>query len=164
MNRFLILGVIVLGVLTRLIPHPPNFTPILSFALLSSVYSKNNLGILIPISIMVISDFYLGTHGAMVWVYSALFIIYLIGYFFIKNISFKNILVGSVIGSLMFFIVTNFGVWLIGYPKSLAGLMQCYIAAIPFYKNTLLSSIFYSTIIHSCYIIITNKILITESK
>ena len=62
MNRFLILGVIVLGVLTRLIPHPPNFTPILSFALLSSVYSKNNLGILIPISIMVISDFYLGTH------------------------------------------------------------------------------------------------------
>ena len=78
MNRFLILGVIVLGVLTRLIPQPPNFTPILSFALLSSVYSKNNLGILIPISIMVISDFYLGTHGAMVWVYSALFIIYLI--------------------------------------------------------------------------------------
>ncbi len=164
MNRFLILGVIVLGVLTRLIPHPPNFTPILSFALLSSVYSKNNLGILIPISIMVISDFYLGTHGAMVWVYSALFIIYLIGYFFIKNISFKNILVGSVVGSLMFFIVTNFGVWLIGYPKSLAGLMQCYIAAIPFYKNTLLSSIFYSTIIHSCYIVITSKILITESK
>ena len=164
MNRFLILGIIIVGVLTRLIPHPPNFTPILSFALLSSVYSKNNLGILVPVSIMVISDFYLGTHGAMVWVYSALFIIYLIGYFFIKDISFKNILVGSVVGSLMFFIVTNFGVWLIGYPKSLAGFAQCYIAAIPFYKNTLLSSIFYSAIIHGCYIFVANKILVLESK
>ena len=164
MNRMLILVIIILGVLTRLIPHPPNFTPILSFALLSSVYSKNNLGILIPISIMVISDFYLGTHGAMVWVYSALFIIYLIGYFFIKDVSFKNILVGSVVGSLMFFIVTNFGVWLIGYPKSLAGFVQCYVAAIPFYKNTLISSIFYSAIIHACYIFVANKILVLESK
>tara|TARA_B110000263_G_C15040753_1_gene388451 strand:- start:15 stop:224 length:210 start_codon:yes stop_codon:yes gene_type:complete len=69
MNRILILGLIIIGVMTRLIPHPPNFTPILSFALLSSVYSKNNLGIFVPISIMLLSDIFLGSHGAIIWVY-----------------------------------------------------------------------------------------------
>ena len=77
MNRLLITGIIVLGIMTRLIPHPPNFTPILSFALLSSVYSKNNLGIFIPVSIMLFSDIYLGSHETIAWVYSSLFIIYL---------------------------------------------------------------------------------------
>ena len=65
MNKFLVLGIIILGILTRLIPHPPNFTPILSFALLSGVYSKNNLGIFIPISIMLLSDMFLGSHVAI---------------------------------------------------------------------------------------------------
>ena len=136
MNRFLVLGIIVIGIMTRLIPHPPNFTPILSFALLSGVYSKNNLGIFIPISIMLLSDMVLGSHGAIIWVYSSLFVIYLIGYYFIKNISFKNVLLGSVLGSLVFFILTNLGVWFIGYPKTIEGLVACYVAAIPFYKNT----------------------------
>ena len=81
MNKILILGIILLGILTRLVPHPPNFTPILSFALLSSVYSKNNLGIFIPVSIMLLSDMFIGSHGTIIWVYSSLFVIYLIGYY-----------------------------------------------------------------------------------
>ena len=163
MNRILILGLIIIGVMTRLIPHPPNFTPILSFALLSSVYSKNNLGIFVPISIMLLSDIFLGSHGAIIWVYSSLFIIYLIGFYFIKNISYKNILMGTIVGSLMFFIITNFGVWFIGYPKTLEGFIHCYTLAIPFYKNTLISSMFYSTIIHLGYYLLSNKIVVVEN-
>ena len=164
MNRILILGIIIIGVMTRLMPHPPNFTPVLSFALLSSVYSKNNLGIFIPISIMLISDIYLGSHGAIIWVYSALFVIYLFGYYFVKNISFKNILISSIASSFIFFIISNLGVWFIGYPKTIEGFIQCYVLAIPFYKNTLLSVILYSSIIHVCYVFITEKLLALDNK
>ena len=170
MNRILALALIIvctlslilIGILTRLVPHPPNFTPILSFALLSSVYTKNNFGILIPVGIMILSDYFLGYHGTIVWVYTALFIIYLVGYYFIGSVTFKKILVGSFIGSLIFFLVTNLGVWFIGYPKTIEGFVQCYVLAIPFYKNTLLSTIFYSSIIHSCYIFISNSKLLAS--
>ena len=159
MNRFLVLGIIVIGVMTRLVPHPPNFTPILSFALLSGVYSKNNLGIFIPISIMLLSDMILGSHAAVFWVYSSLFVIYIIGYYFIKNISFKNVLLGAVAGSFIFFILTNLGVWFVGYPKTVNGLITCFIAAIPFYKNTLLSAVIYTSVIHTVYILLSKNIL-----
>ena len=159
MNRFLVLGIIVIGIITRFIPHPPNFTPILSFALLSGVYSKNNLGIFIPISIMLFSDMVLGSHGAIIWVYSSLFVVYLIGYYFIKNISFKNVLLGAIAGSFIFFILTNLGVWFIGYPKNIEGLIACYVAAIPFYKNTLLSAIIYTSAIHAIYVVLSKNIL-----
>jgi hypothetical protein len=164
MNRILILGIILLGILTRLVPHPPNFTPILSFALLSSVYTKNNLGIFIPISIMLLSDMFIGSHGTIIWVYSSLFVIYLIGYYFIQNITFKNILIGSFVGSLAFFIITNLGVWFIGYPKTLEGLIQCYVMALPFYKNTLLSSVLYSSLIHAVYVFVPSKLIALDSK
>ena len=163
MNRFLVLCIIVIGIMTRLLPHPPNFTPILSFALLSGVYSKNNLGIFIPISIMLLSDMILGSHGTIIWVYSSLFVIYLIGYYFINNISFKNVLLGSLVGSFLFFVLTNLGVWFIGYPKTIEGLIACYVAAIPFYKNTLLSTVLYTSIIHSAYSVLSKNILSFQS-
>ena len=163
MNRFLVLCIIVIGIMTRLLPHPPNFTPILSFALLSGVYSKNNLGIFIPISIMLLSDMILGSHGTIIWVYSSLFVIYLIGYYFIKNISFKNVLLGSLVASFLFFILTNLGVWFIGYPKTIEGLVACYVAAIPFYKNTLLSAMIYTSVIHASYLLLHEKFAILKS-
>ena len=163
MNKFLVLGIIILGILTRLIPHPPNFTPILSFALLSGVYSKNNLGIFIPISIMLLSDMILGSHGSIIWVYSSLFMIYLIGFYFIKNITFKNVLLGAVIGSFVFFVFTNLGVWFIGYPKTIDGFIACYIAAIPFYKNTFLSAVIYSSVIHSVYVIFSKSVIALQN-
>tara|TARA_Y100001960_G_C14612437_1_gene796474 strand:- start:189 stop:686 length:498 start_codon:yes stop_codon:yes gene_type:complete len=163
MNRFLVLGIVAIGIMTRLLPHPPNFTPILSFALLSGVYSKNNLGIFIPISIMLLSDMILGSHSTIIWVYSSLFVIYLIGYYFINNISFKNVLLGSLVGSFLFFVLTNLGVWFIGYPKTIEGLIACYVAAIPFYKNTLLSTVIYTSIIHSAYSVLSKNILSFQS-
>ena len=163
MNRFLVLGIVAIGIMTRLLPHPLNFTPILSFALLSGVYSTNHLGVFIPISIMLLSDMILGSHGTIIWVYSSLFVIYLIGYYFINNISFKNVLLGSLVGSFLFFVLTNLGVWFIGYPKTIEGLIACYVAAIPFYKNTLLSTVLYTSIIHSAYSVLSKNILSFQS-
>ena len=159
MNKILIICLIFIGVMTRLIPHPPNFTPILSIALLSGFYFKNRLSILLPISIMLISDIFIGKHITMGWVYVSILSIYLLGYYLLKSRSLKNILLGSVVSSLIFFIVTNFGVWLAGYPLNFAGFSACYIAAIPFYKYTLLSVLMYSTLIHGGYLFISKKYL-----
>ena len=88
---------------------------------------------------------FIGKHITMGWVYVSLFSIYLLGYYLLKSRSLKNILLGSVASSVIFFIVTNFGVWLAGYPSNFAGFSSCYVAAIPFYKYTLSSVLMYST-------------------
>lgn len=164
MNRFLIILLVLVGVLTRLIPHPPNFTPVLSVALLSGVYFKNRFSILIPILIMLFSDLIIGGHLTTLWVYSSVLIVFLIGFYMIKEQTIKNVMISSVVGSLVFFFVTNFGVWLIGYPNNLSGFIACYVAAIPFYKNTLLSALLYSGIIHSGYVYFSkNKLAIQDN-
>ena len=148
MNKVLIVLLVLVGVATRLIPHPPNFTPILSVALLSGAYFKNRLSFLIPVLIMLVSDIFIGGHLTTMWVYSSMLIVFLIGFYLIKKQSMKNVMISSVVGSLLFFAITNFGVWLIGYPNTLSGFIACYVAAIPFYKNTLLSALLYSGAIH----------------
>ena len=138
---------IILGVVSRLTTHIPNFTPILSIALMSGLYIKNRFIVLIPISIMLVSDLFIGSHITAPWVYSSILIICMIGYLIKNNIS--NIFFYSILSSIVFFIISNFGVWLSGgYTYSLEGLVVCYIAAIPFFKNTLMSTVLFSFLIH----------------
>ena len=157
MNILLISLLVLLGVVTRLVPHPPNFTPILSIALLSGFYFKNRFSIMIPISIMLFSDIFIGNHLTTPWVYSSILIIYFIGQVVLKNNSFKNVIISSIGSSLLFFLVTNFGVWIVGYPHTFAGFSACFVAAIPFYKNTLASVLLYSTLIHGGYLLLLRQ-------
>ena len=150
MNYILCVLLVLLGIASRFIAHIPNFTPILSIALMSGIYIKNRLVILIPISIMLISDLFIGSHIIAPWVYSSILIICLIGYFVKNNIS--NVLLYSVISSVSFFIISNFGVWFSGgYTYSLEGLILCYTMAIPFFKNTLISTVLFSSLIYVLY-------------
>ena len=84
----------------------------------------------------------------MIFVYLSLFLICYISHRKFKKINFKNIFIFSLVGSILFFIVSNFGVWLLGnlYEKNISGLINCYVLAIPFYKNTLISTLIF------CYI------------
>ena len=148
MNYVLCALFIILGVVSRLITHVPNFTPILSIALLSGLYIKNRFIVLIPISIMLVSDLFIGSHITAPWVYFSILIICMIGYLIKNNIS--NVFFYSILSSIVFFIISNFGVWFSGgYTYSLEGLVVCYIAAIPFFKNTLMSTVFFSFLIHA---------------
>ena len=139
------IGIILLAVVTRLIPHAPNFSPIGGLALFSGANFKNKFSFLIPILAMIISDIFLGFHKTIPYVYLSFFIIFLIGRS-IKNYKWKSLLSASLISSIIFFIITNFGVWLNFnmYPKTVDGLIQCYIMGIPFFRNTLISDLFYS--------------------
>ncbi len=130
---------------SRAIPHPPNFTPILAVGIFSGFFFRNFfLSSFIVISSMFVGDLYLGFHGTMIFTYTALIVSVLIGAL-IKNFKFKELFFTSLFSSFCFFIITNFGAWLTlpMYEKNLAGLLQSYVLAIPFFHNTLISTFIY---------------------
>lgn len=153
--RFWILSLMILAAaFVRLIPHPPNFAPIAAMALFSGAYfNKKSFAFAVPLAAMFLTDAIIGFHSSMWIVYLSFALIVVIGMFMLKKISIKNVVVASVTASISFFVITNFGVWAFGtmYPKNIAGLIECYIAAIPFIQNTLLGDLFYSGIMFGMF-------------
>lgn len=140
-KKNLIIAIIMLAaVLTRLVPHLPNFTPVTAIALFGGLYISNKiLAYALPLIIMFISDIFLGFSSITLFVYSGFMLVTLIG-----TLRKKPNILTIFLGSLSFFIVTNFGVWLLGYPKTWIGLVECYSLALPFFRNSLLGDFFYS--------------------
>tara|TARA_B100001093_G_scaffold360235_1_gene344953 strand:+ start:1209 stop:1700 length:492 start_codon:yes stop_codon:yes gene_type:complete len=136
----LVLGIIIIAIFSRLIPHPPNFTPITAIALFSIINFKNKyLALSVPIICLFLSDLIIGLSIINLFVYLSFITISGIGYFFGK-IHIRSILSSS----LIFFFITNFGVWLIGYPNTLEGFIACFMAALPFFGWTVAGDLFYS--------------------
>ena len=121
-NIFFILAIVV----SRFLPHPPNFTPVIAIFMLSGGLS------LVPLLITyLLTDAVLGFHSYMIWVYASLFAV-------------SYLQKGPVISSILFFVITNFAVWTSGYYGfDLQGLLMCYTMAIPFFVNTLLSTMLF---------------------
>ena len=145
-----IFSILVLLAASRFIPHPPNFTPIISMAILSGVALKNlKHSILLILSAMFITDIFLGFHKNMLFVYTSLYLITVTSFKLSYKINYKNLMFYCLLSSICFFILTNFGVWFWGnlYIKNLAGLIECYTMAIPFLK-ILLFQHFYFHIVH----------------
>ncbi|RZO49273.1 MAG: DUF1289 domain-containing protein [Candidatus Pelagibacterales bacterium] len=147
------IGLILILALARLIPHPPNFTPIIAVAIMSGYFFKNiNLSFIILLISMLIADTFIGFYENIIFVYASLLLITYIFHKFSSKINFKNLFISGFAGSLLFFIVSNFGVWLLGspgvndiaYEKSFSGLIQCYVLAIPFFGNTFLSTLVFA--------------------
>jgi len=134
--------VILLAVVARLIPHAPNFVPIGGLALFSGANFKNRIALLIPLAAMFISDIFLGFHSTIPYVYVSFIIIALIGGL-IKTNKWQSLALASLTSSVLFFLITNFGVWASFnmYPKTIDGLIQM---GLPFFRNTVLSDLFYS--------------------
>tara|TARA_B100000900_G_scaffold23721_1_gene18482 strand:+ start:2284 stop:2775 length:492 start_codon:yes stop_codon:yes gene_type:complete len=158
-REMLILGFVLFAVVIRLIPHPPNFTPITALALFGSTTFRNKwFGLLLPIIAMGISDLYLGFYSISIWVYSSFFLISLLGLYW-KKIQVKNVFISS----LIFFIITNFGVWLGGYPKTIEGFLLCYTMAIPFFLNSILGDFFFSYLLKFSFGYSENKLMLGSS-
>ncbi len=147
------ISLILILVFARLIPHPPNFTPIIAVAIVSGYFFKNiYLSLLTLLAAMLISDLFIGFYENIIFVYTSLLLIAFAFHKISKKINFKNLFIYGFAGSLIFFIVSNFGVWALGslgvndlvYEKSLMGLIECYILAIPFFGNTFLSTIIFA--------------------
>jgi len=141
-------GILALG---RIIPHPPNFTPILATAIYTPYMINDKwIAVLIPLSAMFIADIIIGFHPYMLWVYGAIGLSTLISSWSMRfNKKYIQLGVMAILSSILFFIITNFAVWAIWdyYPKTIDDLIICYIKAIPFFQNTLLGTIIYTAII-----------------
>ena len=147
-----VLFLIIFTAITRIIPHPPNFTPLIAVSLFSGMYFKKRFSFLIPLSIYIISDLILGVSDVSLFCWITIVFIYFLGVILEKNYSFSKSLLFSFLSSILFFLITNFGVWLMGwYPQNWQGLIQCYIAALPFFRNTLISAILYTTVLFGGY-------------
>ena len=144
-NYILVAVAILILSLTRLVPHPWNFSPMLAVGVFSGFYFRQfYLSSFIVIFSMFIGDLFLGFHNTMFFTYISLAVAVLIG-FSVKRFKFKEILLTGLSSSVGFFIITNFGAWLTleMYVKNFSGLIQSYIMAIPFFHNTLISTILY---------------------
>lgn len=144
-QRISLIAIIILAVAARLVPHSPNFAPIGGLALFSGSHFKKKVALLIPLAAMLISDVFLGFHSTMIYVYASFFLTVLIGRL-IKNNKWQSLALASLGSSFLFFLITNFGVWLSYpmYPKTLDGLFQSYLMGLPFFRNTILSDFFYT--------------------
>ena len=150
-----VFSMIVLAVASRLLPHPPNFAPITGIALFAaSKFNKKIVAFLLPLCCLFITDLILGLSWINLFVYSAFGMISLIG-MRIKSVSLPTVL-GS---SLLFFIVSNFGVWLLYYPLTLEGLVTCFTLAIPFFGNTIAGDLVYTAVLFYSFSAIKNTYL-----
>ena len=159
-NSLVLPIVIILSLsLTRLIPHPWNFTPMLAVGIFSGFYFKQfYLGLFVVIVSMFIGDLFLGFHSTMFFTYISLAVAVALG-LFIKRLKFTEILFSSLTSSVCFFIITNFGAWLTleMYEKNLAGLLQSYILAVPFFHNTLISTLLYLAVLKLLFNFVVRK-------
>ena len=139
------IGILLALSASRFIPHPPNFTSLLAL----SFYVPAILGLkFLPALVIsfVITDMYIGFHELVFFTWGSIIFIALISKFFEQNL--KKRMFGCLIGVLIFFILTNFGVWSMGsYGYSLTGLITCYTLALPFLGNTLVSTLIFASII-----------------
>lgn len=147
--------VILIGIATRIIPHAPNFTPVAAMALFGGAYLGKKQAFLLPILVMILSDFIIGFDSLpmRLTIYGTFTATVLIGLWLKNHNKFGNIVMASLISSLLFFVTTNFMVWFIGpmYPRNLAGLSEAYFYAIPFFRNTILGDLFYSGVFFGSY-------------
>ena len=144
---------IIAGIFLRFLPHVPNVSPVAAIALFGAAYLPNKkLVLIVPLALMILSDIVLGFHDIIVYTWGAVVLISLIGLALKKSKKTSMILTGSLTSSVVFFIVTNFGVWAAGwYPQTGAGLNQCFMAGIPFFRNFLASTIVYSVVLFGAY-------------
>lgn len=146
-------GILILAILSRFLPHPPNFTPILAIALFGGAIFKNKkLALALPLVAVFLSDLVLGLHESMIAVYLCLGLFMYFGTK-INRKSGKQVITYSLISAIIFFFVTNFSVWAFTamYDKSFTGLLESYSLGLPFFRWTAISSLIYSGALFGVY-------------
>ncbi|MFA6100211.1 MAG: DUF6580 family putative transport protein [Patescibacteria group bacterium] len=142
------LTLVIFGVIMRLLPHAPNFVPIGAIAFWSGLYLPKKYSFPVLLLTLVLSDLIIGFYslGIMASVYLGWMVMAYLGSTSNKKIF--SIAGGAFIGSIIFFLVTNYAVWSFGslYPKTILGLWGCYINALPFFRNSLSSDLFYTVL------------------
>lgn len=137
---------IVLAALARLIPHPPNFTPVGAMAIFGGAcLADRRLALLVPLTALFLSDLFLGLHVLIPVVYGSFALNVILGRWLRTRRTAVSTATVAFLGSVQFFAVTNFACWLLYYPPTAEGFAACYVAAIPFFQNTVLGDAVFAT-------------------
>lgn len=146
----------------RLLPHPPNFSPIAAIALFGGAYlPKRALAFVPPFAALILSDALLGGfYPGMNFVYLSFGLTVLIGWAVAKRKTPLTIAGAAVASSVLFFVLTNFGMWLFSgfYPLTWEGLVACYVAAIPFFQNTLAGDLLFTALLFGGFALAERKL------
>jgi hypothetical protein len=145
----------------RLVPHPSNFTPIGALALFAGAhFDDKRWAFIVPLAAMLLSDMLIGFHSQMPVVYAAFAVIVCMGFALKEKKTALRVTGSSLAAATFFFIVSNFGVWAFDglYPMTFAGLVTCYVAAIPFFQNWLAGTVFYAAVLFGGFAIIEKKL------
>ncbi|MET3112639.1 hypothetical protein AAKU52_000350 [Pedobacter sp. CG_S7] len=154
---------ILLAAFSRTLPHLPNFSPLAAIGLFGAAYFNKKWQIfLIPIAATWLSDLFINNYiykeyypsftwfyTGFYWQYGSYLLIIVAGILFLKKINTSRVIGSSLLAATLFFLITNFGVWIgsTAYPQNFSGLLACYAAGIPFLKGTLLGNLFYAGVL-----------------
>ncbi len=169
---WVLVAMIAAAAMTRLLPHPPNFSPVEAMALFGGAYfAARAWSVLVPLVAMLVSDLALaaihgGSYfeymaGAGFWlVYACIALSAVLGFGLRGKVTGSRVLGYSLAGSVLFFVVTNFGTWAAGtlYPKTGAGLAAAYTAGIPFFQWTVLGTLFYAAVLFGGFALLRRNV------
>ncbi len=161
-----ILTVIVVAAITRLLPHPSNVTPIAAIALFGAAsFSNKRLALILPLAAMFLSDLVIGFHNTIIYVYVSFIITSIIGLLIRNNVNYKTVIAGSLVSSVLFFLITNFGVWVAsnsaGFPQSL---LTTYELGLPFFRNEIIGTLLFNGVLFGSLHFAVSKLKIVEVK
>jgi hypothetical protein len=136
---------IILVALSRVLPHPPNMVPVTGLAIFSGARIGKKWAIAVPILAMLVSDWVIGFHNMMLYVYGSFVLITILGMLLKSRQKWGKVVGVGICGSFLFYLITNFGVWISGtmYPHNLPGLLDAYYQGLPFFRNTLIGDFLY---------------------
>lgn len=157
-----VISAILIAVIMRLVPHWPNFTPVAAIAIFGGAYiNRKALAFILPIIAMLISDLIIGFHTTMIAVYIGMIAAVGIGMLLRNRVKASNVAIASVSSSVIFFLITNFAAWYTGlmpYSRDLSGIIQSYVAGIPFFSYSLLGDMFYNTVLFGSFYLVSRRI------
>jgi hypothetical protein len=163
---FTISAIIFALAIFRLMPHLPNVSPVAAMALFGGAYfADKRMAFIVPFLALFLSDLVLGLHNSMIFVYAGFALTVTIGFLLKDRVTFTNTAFAVVASSVLFFLLTNFGAWMTSglYVKSAQGLMQAYVAGIPFFQNSLLGNVVFAALIFGGYQLLQKNVAALRS-
>lgn len=159
--------------LTRILPHPHNFTAVGAAAIFGgAVFNKSWKAILIPLAALFVSNLIINNtiyshyyegfsilSSGSLWIYAAIILMSVLAHVLIKTFNVASIATTTILGTVLFFIVTNFGAWIGSplYPQTAEGLLSAYVAGLPFLLNSLLGNLFFAAVLFGSYFLVAQK-------
>lgn len=158
---YIALLLVAFGVVMRILPHPANLAPVGAIALFGGATLNKRIGWWLPVVVMAISDMNLGYYSSAPFTWLGFLFVGLLGLYVHRYRSWIRIPIAALCGSLLFFIVSNFGVWLVHglYATTWNGLVQCFVMAIPFLRPTIAGDLIYSTFLFGTYALASHAIV-----